>query len=193
MKGDMLARSLLSSPVGLDQLCDTKTDGGGWILLMRRSKGDVFFARPWTDYRYGFGTFCGDFWLGLEEIHQLMLLGRWELRVDIKFKGKDYYAHYNLFEVESEAQFYKLHVGGFSGNVGDCLSFHDGMRFYTSDKPTSNDCSGKFSGGWWYQQCHRAYLTGIWGSREYAKGIYWNSLSPGHESLDSVEMKIRKL
>ncbi|XP_059139227.1 ficolin-1-like [Physella acuta] len=192
MYSDLFARIVLSSPIGRDVLCDTKTDGGGWIMIVRRSIGDVVFSRGWAEYKYGFGTYYGDYWMGLEQVHQLTMVGRWELRVDIKFKGKDYYAKYDLFEVENEAQFYKLHVGDFSGNVSDGLSYHDGMRFYTSDKPTSNDCSRKYSGGWWFQECHRAYLTGVWGSRVLYSGIHWYPLSPT-ENLDSVEMKMRKL
>ncbi|KAK3709311.1 hypothetical protein RRG08_057677, partial [Elysia crispata] len=52
-------------------LCDTQTDGGGWTVIQRRTKGDVFFNRDWASYREGFGKLDGDFWLGNEAIHIL--------------------------------------------------------------------------------------------------------------------------
>ncbi|XP_059139201.1 ficolin-1-A-like [Physella acuta] len=186
-------RVVLKSPTGKDVLCDTRTDGGGWILIMRRIQGGVNFSRPWTDYRNGFGLFDGDFWLGLEEVHTLSNAGQWELRVDMKFEGKDYYANYNTFKIDSETLFYTLHVGQFSGNVGDDLEYHDGIRFYTYDRPTVNHCARTYTGGWWYRDCHHCYLTGVWRSKDWAKGVHWDSLSTSGKNLDAAEMKIRKV
>ncbi|XP_059139215.1 angiopoietin-related protein 2-like isoform X2 [Physella acuta] len=186
-------REIMTTATGKDILCDTKTDGGGWILMLRRCVGDVNFARPWSDYRDGFGTLDGDFWQGLEQVHQLTRNGKWELRVDMKFGGKNYYANYKSFKLDSEAQFYTLHVGQFSGNVGDDLHYHNGMKFYTTDRPTTTYCTKDYSGGWWYNLCYRTYLTGEWGSKEWAKGIHWDQLSTGNKNLDSAEMKFRKI
>ncbi|BFZ03927.1 hypothetical protein BsWGS_06967 [Bradybaena similaris] len=52
-------------------LCDTETDGGGWIVIQRRTKGDVDFYRGWADYKNGFGTPDTDYWIGLDVIHNL--------------------------------------------------------------------------------------------------------------------------
>ncbi|GFO06996.1 fibrinogen-related protein 3-2 [Plakobranchus ocellatus] len=52
-------------------LCDTHTDGGGWIVLQRRATGDVDFYRDWTSYREGFGSLTGDFWMGNEALFNL--------------------------------------------------------------------------------------------------------------------------
>ncbi|GFO06960.1 fibrinogen-related protein 2.2 [Plakobranchus ocellatus] len=52
-------------------LCDTHTDGGGWIVFQRRATGDVDFYRDWTSYREGFGSLTGDFWMGNEAIYNL--------------------------------------------------------------------------------------------------------------------------
>ncbi|GFN80265.1 ficolin-1-like, partial [Plakobranchus ocellatus] len=52
-------------------LCDTHTDGGGWIVFQRRTTGDVDFFRDWTSYREGFGSLTGDFWMGNEALYNL--------------------------------------------------------------------------------------------------------------------------
>ncbi|XP_059175174.1 ficolin-2-like [Physella acuta] len=69
-------------------LCDTKTDGGGWIVIQRRVKGDVSFIRNWSDYKKGFGTLNGDYWLGNDWISNLTINGYSDLRFDMKYKGK---------------------------------------------------------------------------------------------------------
>ncbi|KAI8747795.1 BgiBFREP21.3 [Biomphalaria glabrata] len=42
---------------GLKVMCDTKTDGGGWIIFQRRINGKVDFYRGWQEYRDGFGDY----------------------------------------------------------------------------------------------------------------------------------------
>ncbi|XP_059139220.1 ficolin-1-A-like isoform X7 [Physella acuta] len=193
MSKDLPERAVMASTSGYVNLCDTKTDGGGWILIMRRSDGDVNFARPWSDYSNGFGTYEGDFWQGLEQLHLLTNSGDWELRVDMKFEGKNYYARYKTFKIDNQLNFYTLRVGQFSGDVGDNLSYHNGMRFSTSDSKSATSCNKAYSGGWWFNFCHNAYLTGVWRSREWGKGIHWDAVSTGNKNLDWAEMKIRRL
>ncbi|XP_059154816.1 angiopoietin-2-like isoform X2 [Physella acuta] len=52
-------------------MCDTTTDGGGWIVIQRRVLGSVNFSRNWDDYKNGFGSLRGDFWLGNDWISNL--------------------------------------------------------------------------------------------------------------------------
>lgn len=47
------------------------TTGGGWTLIQRRKSGLVSFYRDWKQYKQGFGSIRGDFWLGNEHIHRL--------------------------------------------------------------------------------------------------------------------------
>ena len=50
--------------------CDMETDGGGWIVIQRRtSNGTVNFTRKWDDYVNGFGDLDGEFWIGLNNIY----------------------------------------------------------------------------------------------------------------------------
>lgn len=51
--------------------CDMETSGGGWTTIQRRKSGLVSFYRDWKQYKQGFGSIRGDFWLGNDHIHRL--------------------------------------------------------------------------------------------------------------------------
>ncbi|XP_059168801.1 tenascin-like [Physella acuta] len=188
--------------VGVDvkrTLCDNKTDGGGWIIIQRRIKGDVNFTRTWNDYKNGFGSTSGDFWIGNDVISHLTDSGYNELRFDMKYEGRNYYAVYRGFKVENETAKYKMSLTSFSGgNVEDKFSYHKGYMFTTID--SENDihsgvnCAVDWSrGGWWYRDCHRVNVNGEWASRVYDKGMHWYSITGWSDSLDFVEMKLRRM
>ncbi|XP_059160751.1 fibroleukin-like [Physella acuta] len=196
---DAAERTTISLDENNVALCDTKTDGGGWIIIQRRVLGDVNFTRAWNDYKHGFGSLSGDFWLGNDWISNLTMMGYNELRIDMTRKGKQYYAHYDYFKVDNEAASYKIYLSSFSGNVQNNygLSYHDGMKFSTFD--TDNDlrsdlnCAQVGRGGWWYRDCKYVYLNGVWRTTDAGTGIIWNELSSDGPFVDSVEMKVRKL
>ncbi|RUS77396.1 hypothetical protein EGW08_014842, partial [Elysia chlorotica] len=89
-------------------LCDTHTDGGGWIVIQRRAKGDVDFYRDWTSYRDGFGSLTGDFWIGNEAIHKLTDAHPYELRIDARHEGKELFAEYSSFRISGEEDNFSL-------------------------------------------------------------------------------------
>ncbi|KAH9500137.1 Ficolin-1-A [Bulinus truncatus] len=60
-----------STKYDINFLCDTKTDGGGWIIFQRRVHKYVTFERNWDEYKYGFGKICKDYWLGNDHIHRI--------------------------------------------------------------------------------------------------------------------------
>ncbi|KAH9502789.1 Veficolin-1 [Bulinus truncatus] len=101
---------------GLQVMCDTKTDGGGWIIFQRRINGNVSFYRGWEEYKYGFGDYdVEEFYLDNEYIHQLTSKRHYEMRVDIS---------------------------GYSGNATD--NFHSGhgynnQTFSTFDNDNDDD------------------------------------------------------
>ncbi|RUS69910.1 hypothetical protein EGW08_022328 [Elysia chlorotica] len=181
------------SDIDVPYLCDTLTDGGGWIIIQRRATGDVDFYRDWDSYKTGFGSLSGDFWLGNENIHKLTTKGVYELRVEIKFKGRLEYASYDKFSIGKELSKYTLRLGQYSGTAGDSLREHDGEPFSTHDKDHdlyNRNCAEVFTGAWWYKACHHSNLNGKWQATAY-KGPNWQTLTQG-DPVSFSEMKIRR-
>ena len=98
-----------------------------------REERMVLSTRGWKDYVNGFGDLNGEHWLGLEKIYRLTKSTSL-LRVDMTsyVKGSKY-AKYSNFKVGNSASKYTLHVSGYSGNAGDSLKYHSGMKFATKD------------------------------------------------------------
>ena len=100
----------------IDVSCDHTTAGGGWTVFQRRLDGSVDFYRGWADYKSGFGSLTGEFWLGLDKINKLTGSGKHKLRVDLEdTEGNTVYAEYDLFVVANEGTKYQLSVGNYSG------------------------------------------------------------------------------
>uniref|UniRef100_A0A182Z7W6 Fibrinogen C-terminal domain-containing protein n=1 Tax=Biomphalaria glabrata TaxID=6526 RepID=A0A182Z7W6_BIOGL len=78
-------RVIVTLVSGLQVMCDTKTDGGGWIIFQRRINGNVDFYRGWKEYRDGFGDYnIGEFYLGNENIFKLTSRRQFDLRIDFR-------------------------------------------------------------------------------------------------------------
>ncbi|RUS84961.1 hypothetical protein EGW08_007272 [Elysia chlorotica] len=175
--------------------CDMTTEGGGWIVIQRRVNGDVDFYRGWDDYKKGFGSFDGDFWLGNDKISAITSKGTHELRVDLEYEGERKFAHYGVFSLGDEISNYVINVMDYSGTAGDSLSRHHGLMFTTKDRDNdarrTGNCAERYHGGWWYISCHDSNLNGQWNvSRDYS-GMTWKRLT-GRNSVSFSEMKIRK-
>ena len=176
-------------------LCDTLTEGGGWLVIQRRTPGSVDFYRNWNAYKKGFGSLDEDFWLGNDKIHAITTSGTYELRITLKYKGKSSFAHYSTFSLSDEKSNYILHLGAYEGTAGDSLSHHNGRPFTTRDRdndahPRAN-CANSHTGAWWYVACHASNLNGKWGEGDY-DGPEWRTVSNG-EPLTFTEMKIRRV
>ncbi|XP_070183546.1 ryncolin-2-like, partial [Littorina saxatilis] len=103
-----------SSP--LQVYCDQDTDGGGWLVFQRRQDGSVNFYRNLVNYQEGFGDVKGEFWLGLDALHLLTSIQRYELRVDVMvFNGTKGYATYNNFTVSDSSDNYRISTGNYTG------------------------------------------------------------------------------
>eukprot|EP00064_Thunnus_orientalis_P022738 superscaffoldBa00007942_g22954 len=90
------------------------SDGGRWTVFQRRMDGSVNFYRSWDQYKKGFGSAAGEYWLGLENLFYLTQ-NKSELLVDMEdFSGNKVFARYSSFSIESESNGYKLHVSGFT-------------------------------------------------------------------------------
>jgi len=88
-------------------------------------------------------------------------------------------AEYSTFIVLTEADNYRLQVGGYSGNAGhDAFDYHSGQMFSTYDR--DNDpyspysCAARKGGGFWYNGCSQCNVNG-------ARIFYWADLPGGHE------------
>ncbi|XP_053179083.1 microfibril-associated glycoprotein 4-like [Scomber japonicus] len=169
-------------------------------VFQRRMDGSVNFYRPWDQYKTGFGSAAGEYWLGLENLFHLTQRKRFELRVDMEdFSGNKAFARYSSFSIESESHGYSLQVSGFTdGGAGDSLTYHSGQKFSTFDKDqdsTSANCARSHLGAFWYKGCHYANLNGVyrWGadSTIYAVGVDWQHWKGYNYSLKTVSMKIR--
>ena len=92
------------------------TDGGGWTVFQRRLDGSVDFYRKWKEYKEGFGTAGGEYWLGLDNINRLTNQGRMLLRVDLSGKMlQSAHALYRDFTVSNEKLNYTLGIGSYTG------------------------------------------------------------------------------
>ena len=161
--------------------------------------GVVDFYRPWADYLKGFGDLNGEFWLGLHNIHRLTRAASTKLRVDLSnFEGGKRYAIYSTFQVLDSSRKYTLIIGGYSGDAGDSLAWHNGRNFTTSDEDNDPDpnenCAILYKGAWWYNACHQSNLNGQYLSghhTSFAGGIIWYAWKYYHYSLKTTEMKLR--
>ncbi|KAM9360882.1 tenascin [Symphorus nematophorus] len=174
--------------------CDMTTDGGGWIVFLRRQSGRLEFFRNWKNYTAGFGDMNDEFWLGLSNLHKITAGGQYELRVDLRDKGETAYAQYDKFSVSEPRTRYKVHVGGYSGTAGDSMTYHHGRPFSTYDHDNDiavTNCALSYKGAFWYKNCHRVNLMGRYGDNSHSKGVNWFHWKGHEHSIEFAEMKIR--
>nr|XP_019586742.1 PREDICTED: tenascin isoform X1 [Rhinolophus sinicus] len=178
----------------LEVFCDMTSDGGGWIVFLRRKNGREDFYRNWKAYAAGFGDRREEFWLGLDNLNKITSQGQYELRVDLRDHGKTAYAVYDKFSVGDAKTRYKLKVEGYSGTAGDSMAYHNGRSFSTFDKDTDSaitNCALSYKGAFWYKNCHRVNLMGRYGDNNHSQGVNWFHWK-GHEySIQFAEMKVR--
>lgn len=184
--------------------CDFETDGGNWTVLQRRFDGSEDFYRGWDDYVNGFGSKDSEYWLGLENIHQLTKDGEYELRIElVDWKGEIGYAQFTEFVIASSTDNYRLSLGGFSGNTGDSgthgFLYNNQQQFSTKDRDndpySSGHCAAMRQSGWWYDTCSYVDLNGPYYKTESGPkwmGIIWETWKGPKYSSQKSEMKIRK-
>lgn len=183
-------------PAGLQVLCDMETDGGGWVVFQHRFDGSVDFLQGWTEYVNGFGQLSegGEFWLGLETVHQMTNVGKYDLRIDLSdFENQTSYAAYSSFSLSAGTD-YSLSFNEYSGTAGSGLFKN---KFSTTDRDQDThktNCAVAYHGAWWYTKCHAANLNGLYlrGETErYAVGMVWKPWKGYHYSLKTSQMKFR--
>ncbi|CAG5130240.1 unnamed protein product [Candidula unifasciata] len=191
-------------PHAFKALCKM-VNSSGWTVIQKRQDGSVDFYRTWEDYKRGFGSLEGEFWLGNDNIHYLTSQEDTMLRIDMEdWSGKRFYAVYNHFRVDGPKHNYRLHVSGYQGNAGDSLTSlwenHDGMPFSTKDKDNDgrfyDSCAQHYQGAWWFNNCFEAHLNGKYYHKGFHKnyfqrdGIQWNTIHM-YSSLKAVLMMVK--
>ena len=129
--------------------CDFSTNGGGWTVIQRRTKGDTVFPTSLTAYENGFGAVDGEFWLGNRKIHRLgvgqMLAIAYENSTSVM------YDLYDRFYVHDDSQ---LNVANRSGTFPEALINAQSELALLFVAPTSSpsdvECTKENDGGWWY-------------------------------------------
>uniref|UniRef100_H2Z3S1 Fibrinogen C-terminal domain-containing protein n=1 Tax=Ciona savignyi TaxID=51511 RepID=H2Z3S1_CIOSA len=179
--------------------CDVVTDNGGWIIFQRRQDGSEDFFRGWDDYVSGFGKLDGEFWLGLDTIHNLTKTNQYKLRVDLEdFDGNKTFATYRY--LDKTLQWVRCIINGTSDckPTGADSKLAVAYKFTTKDRDQDErdggNCAIVYKGAWWYRSCHSANLNGLYlrGAHEsYADGVNWRFWRGYHYSLKVTEMKLK--
>ncbi|XP_068609496.1 tenascin-like [Brachionichthys hirsutus] len=178
----------------LQVYCDMTTDGGGWLVFLRRLNGKLEFYRNWKNYTAGFGNLNHEFWLGLTNLHKITNSSHYELRVDLRDGGESVYALYDKLVIAEPRTRYKLLLGKYSGTAGDSMTYHQGRPFSTYDNDNDiavTNCALSYKGAFWYKNCHRVNLMGKYGDTSHSKGINWFHWKGHEHSIQFAEMKLR--
>jgi len=146
------------------------------VLVQQNMNGSDFFNRSWAEFKVGFNDTRGNYWLGNERLHKLTNSGLYKLKFDLQEydNGTRYYAEYSTFVVLSEASNYSMTVSGYSGNLGDAFSYHDGMMFTTFDRDNDlyvTNCAVRNAGGFWNKHCSTASVNN---ARGHGDNFRWN-------------------
>ncbi|KAI8489599.1 negative regulation of lipoprotein lipase [Branchiostoma belcheri] len=174
--------------------------------IQRRVDGRLNFDRKWADYKTGFGRVEGEYWLGLDKIHNLTSQNSYELYVELEdWEGNVAHAKYGTFSVGDESTDYTLNIGGYSGDAGDSMEWDNGMKFSARDVDNDESdsqsrvphCAQYWSGGWWFNACSYSALNGPYyqpdnyhGSKT-GPGVFWyHWKGPGY-SLKATKMMVR--
>ncbi|XP_078029452.1 tenascin-N isoform X1 [Epinephelus lanceolatus] len=179
----------------IEAYCDMETDGGGWLVLQRRTSGKLDFMKRWRQYIAGFGNMTDEFWIGLDKIYELTNTPtQYELRFDLGLGTERAYAVYDNFKIAPVKQKFKLTIGNYRGTAGDAMTYHQGRPWTTVDSDNDialGNCALTHRGAWWYKNCHLANPNGKWGDVRHSVGVNWEPWKGHLVSLDFTEMKIR--
>ncbi|KFB38510.1 hypothetical protein ZHAS_00005917 [Anopheles sinensis] len=193
----MIKAGINSQP--FEVFCEQNKFDGGWTVIQHRFDGSVDFYRGWSEYRNGFGNLDGEFWLGLEYVHQLTKNRPHELLVEIKdFHGNYGYAKYSEFELGSETESYALKkLGIYSGTAADSMKWNKNEKFSTFDRdnnPSHAYYAELRHGAWWYWSSTLSNLNGRYqNTTEDWSAMTWYTFKVDWLGLSYSRMMIRDI
>ena len=175
----------------------------GWIIIQRRVDASVSFERSWDEYVAGFGDVDGNFWLGLEAIHNLTAAQPMRLQIDVvPFNIPAVSIPYPYFHVGDAASEYLLTINSNtpgSDTLCNSFNYHSDSKFSTFDRDndgTITHCATLLRGGWWFKSCYRLNLNGVYddGSGITSSNMIMHYLSDNYaEPIRTVTIKIRAI
>ncbi|XP_049295080.1 fibrinogen C domain-containing protein 1-B-like isoform X2 [Anopheles funestus] len=181
-------------------VCVLDFQPGAYTVIQNRQDGSTDFYRGYSDYRAGFGEFDGgDYWLGLDRIHNITSSGDYELFILLEdFEKNVTFARYDNFAIGSGDDFYPItKLDGFSGPAGDSYGSAVGVLFSTYDLDLDNsesNCAVSNRGAWWYTDCGQSNLNGLYlkGLSGSATGMFWETFLGANYSLMKSRMMVKR-
>ena len=190
-----------------DVRCNMQIDGGGWMTFQQRFDGNIkFHDKTWEEYKNGFGTPKGEFWLGNDFLNEITSSGDYFFLAKAEtFDGDTEVSKYGQFRIEDEENLYRLH---FNETLLDGIhtlydvnkrSNSNGMAFSTLDKDTELLCVFvNKRGAFWHNNdnnCSKFRPNGIYYTEQAclgnSKGFKW--LNWKRQCLKSVQMLIKQM
>ena len=175
----------------------------GWIIIQRRVDCSVSFERSWDEYAAGFGDVDGNFWLGLEAIHNLTTAQPMSLQIDVvPFNIPAVSIPYQRIHVGDAASKYLLTITSDTpgdGTLYTSMNYHSGRKFSTFDNDNdahSDSCAAHKRAGWWFKSCAYVYLNGVYGGADEIASYNMRMHYLGnndYEPIRTVTMKIRAI
>jgi hypothetical protein len=138
--------------------CDHDTDGGGWLVLQRRSaSGTLNMTQSWHLYQDGFGNVTTEFWVGNKYFSELTNHTAYEIMFVFKLTNGSVLrkTKCDSFNVSSEEENYRLQLGTCEGPDAKILRSSNWTEFSTWDKDNGFgllNCASEIT-GWWFGSC----------------------------------------
>uniref|UniRef100_A0A182JDP5 Fibrinogen C-terminal domain-containing protein n=1 Tax=Anopheles atroparvus TaxID=41427 RepID=A0A182JDP5_ANOAO len=181
-------------------ICVLEFGPGAYTVIQNRQDGSTDFYRGYNDYKAGFGEFDGgDYWLGLDRIHNITASGDYELFVLLEdFEKNVSFARYDSFAIGSGSDFYPItKLEGYSGPAGDSFGGIIGVLFSAFDLDLDNsdsNCAVTNRGAWWYTECGDSNLNGLYlkGVSGGTTGMSWNTFRGPNYSLKKSRMMVKR-
>ena len=126
---------------GFGVYCDQQTAGGGWIVILRRYDGSLYFNRGWDAYLNGLGDITGEYWMGLAPMRRLTGANQFTIRFDLEAPdGEKRYAEYAGSTLGDSGTKFRITVGTYSGERNPQSVY----SIFYSQKPLQSTDFGNF-------------------------------------------------